>query len=85
MVRGSLSSPAQHGSPHSRGLTAGRAPLRARRVLGEQHGYNLRRWRRAQEAKGGKEWGEGFAVLDAEGGAGGDLACQRVQYNPRDR
>ena len=38
--------------------------------------YDLEQWREYQEgkAKGGKEWLEGFKLMDADGGAAWDLA-----------
>lgn len=58
------------------------------RQLANEFNYDLRRWRRSLESKGGKalqEWEEGLAVLDCDNGAGWDLACQLVQFNPSDR
>lgn len=37
------------------------------------------------EKKGSKDWAEGFAVLDCDGGAGWDLVCNLVTLNPSDR
>lgn len=55
------------------------------RQLGEQFGGDLQRWRKATERRGGKEWAEGFATLDALGGGGWDLAVKLVQYKAGDR
>lgn len=64
-----------HPAPHSR-------------KLGSEFDYDLRRWRRSlQSAKGSmrKEYAEGFAVLDADGGAGWDLLCSLMQFQPEAR
>ena len=51
-----------------------------RRALGEQYGWDLRRWRRAVEKRGGdKGLAEGFAAMDAGGGDGWDLLCSLIQ------
>ena len=42
--------------------------------------YDLEAWRRAQEKKGGKDWVEGFAVMDLDGGAPWDFACQVLNF-----
>jgi serine/threonine protein kinase len=47
--------------------------------------YDLQAWRRAQEKKGGKDWAEGFAVMDLDNGTPWDFACQLVQYEPEKR
>ncbi len=38
--------------------------------------YDLEQWREYQEGKGGKDWVEGFKLMDADGGAAWDLATQ---------
>lgn len=38
--------------------------------------YDLAAWRAAQEKKGGKDWAEGFAVMDLDDAAPWDFACQ---------
>lgn len=56
-------------------------------------GYDLRRWRRYIEGGSGKgwgapsrrEWAEGLAILDADGGAGWDLLTRLMAYKPSDR
>ena len=58
------------------------------RKLGSEFDYDLRRWRRSlTSAKGGmrKEYADGFAVLDADGGAGWDLLCALMQFQPEAR
>jgi hypothetical protein len=37
--------------------------------------YDLRAWRVSQEKKGGREWAEGFAIMDLDNGAAWDFAC----------
>jgi len=57
------------------------------RQFAEQHDSDLQLWRDSMERKGGngKEWAEGFAVLDAFDGACWDLAKQLVQYKASNR
>jgi hypothetical protein len=55
------------------------------RLLAEQYGWNLNAWRKALERRGDKAYAEGFAVLDADGGAGWDLLCSLIQYDPSRR
>jgi hypothetical protein len=50
-----------------------------RRLLAEQYGWNLAAWRKAVERRGDKGFAEGFATLDADGGAGWDLLCNLIQ------
>ena len=54
-----------------------------RRQLAEQYGWNLNAWRKALEKRGDKAYAEGFAVLDADGGAGWQLLCNLIQCVPR--
>ena len=55
--------------------------LRCRRLA--SFDYDLRQWRENQEGKGGKEWVEGFKLMDADGGAAWDLATHvRSTGNP---
>jgi serine/threonine protein kinase len=63
------------------------APLSALpcRLLAEQYGWNLAAWRKALERRGDKAYSEGFAVLDADGGAGWELLCSLIQYDPSKR
>ncbi len=42
---------------------------RAGRKL-EKAKYDLPRWRQEQERRGGKDWAEGFQILDLDDGAG---------------
>lgn len=52
----------------------------------EQYNWDLKRWRRAQELKkGGKEYAEGFATLDADDGAAWELLCKLMTYEPKER
>jgi len=51
----------------------------------EKAGFDLNKWRREQEGKGGKDWAEGFQCMDLYDGAGWDLACGLVQYAPEKR
>ena len=37
--------------------------------------YDLRAWRTSQEKKGGRNWAEGFAIMDLDDGAAWDFAC----------
>ncbi|EFN52381.1 hypothetical protein CHLNCDRAFT_26777 [Chlorella variabilis] len=53
--------------------------------LAEQYGWNLNAWRKALEKRGDKAYAEGFAVLDADGGAGWQLLCNLIQYDPSKR
>lgn len=55
------------------------------RALSETYGGNLEAWRSSVERRGGREWAEGFATLDAIGGGGWALALQLVQVRPQDR
>jgi hypothetical protein len=55
------------------------------KLLAEQYGWNLNAWRKALERRGDKAYAEGFAVLDADGGAGWDLLCSLIQYDPSRR
>jgi len=41
----------------------------------EGFGYDLRRWRAEEGRKARSELAEGFALLDADGGAGWELLC----------
>lgn len=54
------------------------------RALAEQYNWDLSAWRAAQE-KRGKEWTDGFAVLDGLGGGGWDLVSKLVVYKPEER
>lgn len=47
--------------------------------------YDLRAWRVSQEKKGGREWAEGFAIMDLDNGAAWDFACSLVEYAPEKR
>ncbi|WIA41568.1 hypothetical protein OEZ86_008933 [Tetradesmus obliquus] len=55
----------------------------------QELGWDLPAWKREVVRKHPrglpKDLEEGFEVLEAEGGAGWDLACQLVSYNPSDR
>eukprot|EP01025_Chloroclados_australasicus_P047244 TRINITY_DN5265_c0_g1_i1.p1 TRINITY_DN5265_c0_g1~~TRINITY_DN5265_c0_g1_i1.p1 ORF type:complete len:324 (+),score=42.83 TRINITY_DN5265_c0_g1_i1:103-972(+) len=54
----------------------------------EKVNYDLRAWRREQEEKGGRSsaaLAEGFALLDADNGAGWDLLCKLVTFKPENR
>ncbi|KAF6258518.1 kinase-like domain-containing protein [Scenedesmus sp. NREL 46B-D3] len=55
----------------------------------QELGWDLPAWKREVIRKHPrglpKEYEEGFEVLEAEEGAGWDLACQLVSYNPNDR
>jgi len=53
--------------------------LPARRQLAEQYNWDLKAWRKAMERRGEKVYAEGFAVLDADDGAGWDLLCNLIQ------
>uniref|UniRef100_A0A1D2AEM3 Protein kinase domain-containing protein n=2 Tax=Auxenochlorella protothecoides TaxID=3075 RepID=A0A1D2AEM3_AUXPR len=53
--------------------------------LADTYKHDLRAWRRARERRGTKDLAAGLAILDADGGAGWDLACNLVQYRPEDR
>ncbi|KAL4852866.1 Serine/threonine-protein kinase stt7 [Chlorella vulgaris] len=55
------------------------------KLLAEQYGWNLAAWRQALERRGDKAYSEGFAVLDADGGAGWELLCSLIQYDPSKR
>ncbi|PSC67135.1 Serine threonine-kinase chloroplastic [Micractinium conductrix] len=55
------------------------------KLLGEQYGWNLQAWRKAMERRGERAYAEGFAMLDADGGAGWDLLCQLIRYDPGSR
>ena len=60
-------------------------PLLAPRKL-QSLGYDLRAWRADVLRKGARsDIQTGFDLMDAEGGAGWDLACRLVTYKPSDR
>lgn len=59
--------------------------FRLLRQLADTYKHDLRAWRRARERRGTKDLAAGLAILDADGGAGWDLACNLVQYRPEDR
>jgi len=51
----------------------------------ESLNYDLKVWRQQMEQKGSRETAEGFQLLDLEGGAGWDLLCRLVTYDPARR
>jgi serine/threonine protein kinase len=57
------------------------------KTFGEQYNWDIVAWRRVQEGKNkvAKEMEEGFATLDADGGAGWDLLVNLMKYEPRER
>lgn len=57
------------------------------KAFGEQYNWDILAWRRVQEGKNkvAKEMEEGFATLDADGGAGWDLLVHLMKYEPRER
>lgn len=59
------------------------------RKLQDKYKWDLRAWRRQEEKEKGNgkagSFQEGFELLDLDGGAGWELLCSLMAYNPRDR
>lgn len=52
--------------------------------LSKQYGWNLRRWRASLDGKPGA-FREGFEILDLDNGAGWNLLCKLMEYEPSKR
>eukprot|EP01025_Chloroclados_australasicus_P025117 TRINITY_DN2509_c0_g2_i1.p1 TRINITY_DN2509_c0_g2~~TRINITY_DN2509_c0_g2_i1.p1 ORF type:complete len:637 (-),score=76.78 TRINITY_DN2509_c0_g2_i1:453-2249(-) len=51
----------------------------------EDFDFDISKWRESMEKRGGREYKEGFQLLDMDDGAGWELLCQLLQPEPEDR